>query len=187
MQGIFELNLSKTTRKANACLCGLGRTRRVLVSDTLLTAYPPEEVEVVLAHELGHHRLRHIGILILVSTAATGVGCFWVDRAIRRLISPLGLTGLDDLSVLPLTALGLFLAGLLLLPLTQGISRFLERQADRFALQQTGNPQAFIATMRRLAGQNLAEIDPPRWVEWLLYDHPSIRKRIALAEQYERL
>ncbi len=184
VQGIFELNLSKTTRKANACLCGLGTTRRVLVSDTLLDSYPPEEIEVVLAHEMGHHQLYHIGILIAVSTLAAGLSCFWVDQMVRRWAPIFRLTGLNDLAALPFIALGLFVIGLLLMPITQGISRYLENQADRFALKKTGNPTAFIATMRRLAEQNLAEMDPPRWVEWLLYDHPPIRKRIALAQNF---
>ena len=183
VQGIFELNLSTTTRKANACLCGLGSTRRVLVSDTLLNAYPVEEVEVVLAHELGHHRLCHIGILIVISTLAAGLSSFLVDRAAHRWMGPLGLTGLNDLAVLPLISFGFLLTGLLFMPLTQGISRVLEKQADRFALERTGNPPAFIATMQRLAQQNLAEMDPPLWVEWILYDHPPIRKRIAMAQQ----
>jgi len=78
--------------------------------------------------------------------------------------------------------LGLFLAGLVLMPVTQGLSRRLERQADCFALEQTRNSAAFIATMRRLGEQNLAEENPPQWVEWLLYDHPSISKRIAMAQ-----
>ena len=186
VQGIFSVNLSRTTRKANACLCGLGGSRRVLLSDTLLSRYPPEEIEAVLAHELGHHRLRHIGILIGVSGAAAGLSCFLVDRWALGWMPRLGIGGLSDLSALVLVGFGLFAAGLVLMPVTQGLSRRLERQADRFALEQTRNPAAFIGTMRRLAEQNLAEENPPRWAEWLLYDHPPIPKRIALAEQYEK-
>jgi len=182
--GIFEVNLSKTTRKANACLCGLGYSRRVLVSDTLLSAYPPEEVEVVLAHELGHHRLHHLGILILMGSITAGFSCLVVDQVARLTLGSLGILGLQDLAVLPLIGLILFLVGLVLMPLTHGVSRWLEAQADRFALEQTRNPKAFITTMLRLAEQNLSEVEPPRWVEILLYDHPSISKRIALAQRY---
>ncbi len=185
VNGLFSINLSRTTRKANACLCGLGGSRRVLVSDTLLSQYPPEEIEAVLAHELGHHRLGHIGILIGVSSAAAVLSCFWVDRWARGWMPGLGISGLSDLPALPLIGFGLFLAGLALMPFTQWISRRLEGQADRFALEQTGNPSAFIATMRRLAEQNLAEEKPPLWVEWLLYDHPPILKRIAMAERFK--
>lgn len=186
VRGIFEVDLSRTTRKANACLCGLGKTRRVLVSDTLARTYPPEEVEVVLAHEVGHHRGHHLGILIVTSTIAAGASCFAVNEIARGWILRLGLAGLTDLAALPLIGLGLFLAGSILMPITNGLSRWLEAQADRFALEATRNPQAFIATMRRLAEQNLAEWQPPRWVEWLLYDHPPIAKRIAMAEQWRK-
>ena len=186
VSGIFSLNLSRTTRKANACLCGLGGSRRVLLSDTLLSGYPVEEIETVLAHELGHHGLHHIGLGILLSAAAAGLSCFAVDRWASAAMPGLGIAGLSDLPALAFIGFGLFLAGLLLMPVTQGVSRRLERQADQFALDQTHNPAAFIAAMRRLAEQNLAEQSPPLWAEWLLYDHPPISKRIRLAENYRK-
>ncbi len=185
VSGLFEVDLSRSTRKANACLCGFGRTRRVLLSDTLLESHPPEEVEVVLAHEVGHHRLHHLGILIGLSALATGASCFGVDRAFGFLRVPMGLTGPEELAALPALALLFLAAGLLLMPALSFASRILEAQADRFALDQTRNPEAFVATMRRLAERNLAELNPPRWVEWLLYDHPPIGKRIAMAFAFE--
>lgn len=184
VSGIFSLNLSRTTRKANAMLCGLGGSRRVLLSDTLLSRFPAEEIATVLAHELGHHRLRHIGIGIALSAAAAALSCFGVDRLGRGWMAELGIAGLADLPALVVLGFGLFLARLLLMPITQGISRRLERQADQFALDKTRNPAAFIAAMRRLAEQNLAEENPPLWAEWLLYDHPPISKRIRLAENW---
>lgn len=184
VSGIFSLNLSRTTRKANACLCGLGGSRRVLLSDTLLSRFSLEEIETVLAHELGHHCLRHIGIGIALGAAAAGLCCFGVDRLARGWILRLGIADLAELPALVVLGFGLFLAGLLLMPVTQGISRRLERQADQFALDQTRDPAAFIATMRRLAEQNLAEENPPLWAEWLLYDHPPISKRIRMAQQW---
>ena len=184
VQGIFSLNLSRTTRKANACLCGLGGSRRVLLSDTLLSHYPAEEIEVVLAHELGHHCLRHIGIGIGMSAVVAGLSCFAVDLWAKEAMPGLGIAGLSDLTALVLIGFGLFVAGLLSMPVTQWVSRRLERQADQFALERTRDPAAFIGAMRRLAKQNLAEENPPRWVEWLLYDHPPIAKRIRMAEQF---
>lgn len=175
VNGIFEIDLSRTTRKANACLCGMGRTRRVLMSDTLLKAYPPEEIEVVLAHEVGHDRMKHLWVAIGIGTAAVWVSSFALARLLRGV-------DLTDLAALPLLGLGFLLANLGLMPLVNGLSRWMETQADRFALDQTGNPAAFIAAMRRLAQQNLAEFNPPRWVEFLFYDHPPIAKRIALAQ-----
>lgn len=185
VNGIFSINLSRTTKKANACLCGLGSSRRVLVSDTLLSRYPPEEIEVVMAHELGHHRRNHIGILIGMSAATAVLSCFLVAWWGAGWMRGLNITGWSDLSALPLVGFGLFAVGLATMPLTQWISRRLERQADEFALDQTRNPAAFVGTMRRLAEQNMAESNPPRWAEWLLYDHPTISQRIALAEKYK--
>ncbi|MBI1952884.1 MAG: M48 family metallopeptidase [Candidatus Omnitrophica bacterium] len=184
VSGIFEINLSRTTKKANACLCGLGSSRRVLVSDTLVATHTPDEVEVVLAHELGHHRKRHLGVGLAVTAAASGLGFYLADLAIRSWGPSLGIGGLTDLAALPLLAWVLFLAGTGLLPATNGLSRFLEAQADRYALEATGNAPSFISTMRRLGRQNLAELSPPAWVEWLLYDHPSIARRIAMAEGF---
>lgn len=190
VRGVFEVNLSRTTKKANACLCGMGATRRVLLSDTLLSRYPEPEIEVVLAHEVGHHRLHHVGTSLVAGAAATAAACFLVDQAARpildgcQVLDLAPMAGLTELAALPVIGLGLALANLALLPVTNGLSRFLERQADRFALEKTGNPGAFMAAMRRLAEQNLAELSPPRWVEWLLYDHPPIAKRLAMAERW---
>ena len=184
VRGVFEVNLSRTTKKANACLCGMGATRRVLLSDTLLSGYPEPEIEVVLAHEVGHHRLHHLGISLAAGAAATAASCLLVDRAARAALGPLGIAGLASLATLPLIGLGLGLANLALMPATNGLSRILERQADRFALEKTGDAASFIGAMRRLAEQNLAELQPPHWVEWLLYDHPPIAKRLAMAENW---
>lgn len=185
VRDMFSINLSRTTRKANACLCGIGKSRRVLLSDTLLSKYPPEEIEVVLAHELGHHRLHHIGILIGAGVIASGLSCLLVDWWARSRLADAGVTSLSELAALPLLGFGLFAAGMAMMPVTNGLSRRLERQADRYALEKTGDAPAFIAAMRRLAEQNLAEETPPLWVEWLLYDHPSISKRIAMAEAFK--
>lgn len=184
VNGIFEINLSKTTKKANACLCGMGQTRRVLISDTMLESYPTEEIEVVLAHEVGHHQLHHLWISILVSAVATGLSCYGVDRWAQGLMERLGIFSLSSLAALPLIGLGLWVASLILMPVTNGLSRILETQADRYALERTQNKSAFITTMQRLAEQNLAEINPPRWVEWLFYDHPAIGRRIAMADRF---
>ncbi len=184
VRGVFEVNLSRTTKKANACLCGMGPTRRVLLSDTLLSGYPRPEIEVVLAHEVGHHRLHHLGISLFTGAAAAAAACLLVDWAARAVLHRLGIAGLTSLAALPVIGLGLALANLALLPVTNGLSRVLERQADRFALEKTRNPGAFIGAMRRLAEQNLAELQPPRWVEWLLCDHPPTAKRLAMAERW---
>ncbi|MBI4314015.1 MAG: M48 family metallopeptidase [Candidatus Omnitrophica bacterium] len=185
IQGVYEIDASKETSKANACLCGLGSTRRVLLTDTLLSRYTAEEIEAVFAHELGHHRLHHLPQMIAVSGLSLAAA-FWVmAQALPGGLRLFHVQGLQCLAALPLLALGLSAVGLLLTPLQNGISRSLERAADRFALEMTRAPRAFIAAMQKLQEQNLAEPNPGRWVEWFWYDHPSISKRVAMARQFE--
>ena len=179
--GVFRVGLGAETRKANAALAGWGRTRRVLVSDTLLEGFSPDEIETVLAHELGHHRYRHITKLLVIS----GVGswlAFWLLKALSGLwIAPLGLRGVADVAGFPTLMLALSLIGLVGLPIQHAISRHFEWQADRFAVKTAPHPQAFAAALRKLADLNLADPSPPRWAEWLFYDHPPITKRIHAA------
>lgn len=182
--GAYQINFSRDTRKANAALVGLGNTRRIVIADTLLNRFTPDEIETVLAHELGHHRLHHISWHVAVSSATTGCGLWLVHRSASWLLPQWGVDGLADIAGFPVVALFLFVLGLLILPLNNTFSRCMERQADEFALQVTRMTEPFIATMRKLADQNLAEIQPPRWVEWLLYDHPSIARRIQHARQF---
>ncbi len=180
--GVFRFDLGAETRKANAALAGVGKTRRVLLSDTLLAAFTPDEIEGVLAHELGHHRHRHIGTLLLLSALGTGVAFALTDLMARHWVAALRLTGLADIAGFPTLMLWLSLLGLLGLPIQNGFSRWCEWQADRFALRTAGCPQAFADALRRLAQLNLADPDPPRWIEWLFFDHPRISERIRVAE-----
>jgi len=179
--GVFRVGLAQETRKANAALAGLGRTRRVLVSDTLLEQFPPEEIEAILAHELGHHRHYHIGKLLIISGLGSLIAFSIVDLVSRLWIEPLGLEGLADIAGFPILMLGLSLVGLAGLPIQNGLARQFERQADRFATNMS-TPSAFAAALRRLGELNLADPHPPRWVELLLYDHPPLAKRIQAAE-----
>lgn len=184
MRSIFEIDLSRTTRKANACLTGLGKSRRVLLSDTLISNYPLAEIEAVLAHELGHHRHHHLWILMVSGSLVSGVGFLGIHAGISRYAHLLGVGSIAELPALPAIGLGLFLFNLGAGPVLCGISRALEAQADFFSLKATGNPQAFMDAMRRLSRQNLAEISPPRWAVWLLYDHPPIEERIRMAQGF---
>jgi STE24 endopeptidase len=174
-------DLSRKGRTANAAVVGLGRTRRILVSDTLLGAFPPEEVEVVLAHELGHHARGHI-TRGLVLQGAVMLTTMWVaDRALRAGIAWLGLRGPDDPAGVPFLALVVSALGLVATPLLAAWSRGLEREADRVALEVTGDPEAFVSAMERLGQLNLAERRPGRLREWLTATHPSLEARIAAA------
>jgi STE24 endopeptidase len=179
--GVFRFQLGAETRKANAALAGLGKTRRVLLSDTLIATFPAEEIEGVLAHELGHHRFHHLAKLLALSAVGSWVAFTLTDLAGARWIAPLGLRGLSDIAGFPVLALWLSLLGLLGLPLQNGLSRRFEWEADRFATATT-DPAAFAGALRRLAALNLADPHPPRWITWLFYDHPPITDRIRAAQ-----
>ena len=181
--GVFRFDLGEETRKANAALAGLGGTRRVLLADTLLEAFPPDEIEGVLAHELGHHRYHHISLFLVLTAVGSWIAFQLTDAAGRWWIGLLGLSGLADIAGLPALLLWFSLLGLLVLPLQNGLSRFFERQADRYAVAMTRPSQAFAAALRRLGTLNLADPNPPRWVVWLFYDHPPIAERIRDAER----
>lgn len=182
--GVFEWRLSDRTRKANAALAGIGRTRRILLSDTLLAEHTDEEIEVILAHELAHHVYRDIWSAILVETVLIALGCFVADRVLGAFAMSAGLMGKGDVAALPLLALALGGVSLALMPIANALSRAHERRADRYALKMTGNAPAFIAAMKRLAAQNLAEEEPSRLVQILFHTHPPIAARIAAARDY---
>lgn len=186
VNGVFEWVLSSHTRKANAALAGLGSTRRILLSDTLLADYSEDEIEVILAHELAHHVHRDLWRGIGVHAIALFSGFFVISLVLTAAAEPLGLRGLSDPAGLP----ALMLAGgvwtFLLLPVVNAVSRAQERAADRYALQTTRNVDAFVTAMRRLAQQNLAEEYPSKVVRWLFYSHPPIRERIDAARAFGR-
>jgi STE24 endopeptidase len=181
IEGVYRLNLSVETRKANAALAGLGRTRRVLLGDTLLQEFTPEEIEVVFAHEVGHHVHRHM-LKMLVFGVFLVTGGFWlVDLVLRQSAGCLGFLSFTDPALLPLVLLVMVLYGLVLSPLEKAISRHFERQADTFSLHHTGKREAFCSAFVKLARLNKADPEPHSLVVWLFHDHPPIRQRLALA------
>ena len=184
--GVFEWRLGDRTRKANAALTGIGRTRRILLSDTLLADHSDDEIEVILAHELAHHVHRDIWSGIALETGLMTLGLFLADRAVEAAVGRFGLTGKADPAVIPLLVLAGGAVSLALLPLANAVSRAHERRADRYALEMTGNSAAFVSAMKRLGAQNLAEERPSRLVEWLFYTHPPIAARLQAAETWRR-
>jgi len=181
----YEWQVSGKSRKANAALTGLGPTRRILVSDTLLAEYPEEEIEVVLAHELGHHVRHDLWRGIGVEGLASVLGFFVADRVLRALVPAVGLAGIADVAGLPALVLGLGGVSLLAAPVVNALSRLHERRADRFALDLTRNPVAFASAMRRLGAQNLAEESPSRLTKALFHSHPTIPERIGAARTWK--
>jgi STE24 endopeptidase len=183
IRGVYEWNLSEKSKKANAALMGLGRTRRIVLADTLLANYTDDEIEAVLAHELGHHVHKHIAKSIIVQAVISFAG-FWVVKTMLRRPHPDWYISQVDFANLPLLMLVATLMSLLLLPLMNAYSRFNERQADLYAWKAIASINPFLTAMNKLAVQNLAERAPARWVEFLFHSHPSISKRIAAAERW---
>jgi STE24 endopeptidase len=183
--GTFEWRLSDRTRKANAALAGLGRTRRILLSDTLLADYSDDEIEVILAHELAHHVHHDIWRAIVFETLLIALGFYVSDVGLTAWSGSFGAAGKGDIAALPLLLLTMGGISLGLLPLRNALSRSHERRADRYALTMTRNLEAFVTAMKRLAAQNLAEEQPSRLVEALFHSHPSISNRISAARSFK--
>jgi STE24 endopeptidase len=185
IEGVYRMALSEETVKANAMLAGLGRTRRVLLGDTLLDHFTPDEIEVIFAHEVGHHVFRHIRKIILAGVVTSAAG-FWLCDRLLALV--MGHGGAIDYAVLPVAALPwimfmLELFALLVEPLQNTVSRYFERQCDRYALVRTGRREAYCAAFRKLAQLNKDDPDP-HWLEIvMLHSHPSIAERLRMGEE----
>lgn len=185
VRGVYRWRLSEKTKKANAALTGLGSTRRIILADTLLDNYSPDEIEAVLAHELGHHVHKHILKSIGMQALTSFVGFWAANFALHYAADRLHMfETLSDFANLPLLALVFTLLGFLLMPALNAYSRYNERQADRYAFQSISSIEPFISSMNKLAGQNLAERTPSPLVEALFHSHPSISRRVAAAQAW---
>ncbi len=187
IEGVYKINLSKNTKKANAALAGLGNTRRVLLSDTLIDAYSLAEIRSVFAHELGHHVYHHIRKMLIIGSVLGFLGFALCHYALTNAITILGYQYIHDIAAFPILCLVLGAFGFILMPIQNAYSRKLERECDRYAIKKTNDPEAFISTMDKLAEQNLADRNPNRLIEILFYDHPPISKRIAMAKEEAKL
>ncbi len=184
VRGVFKFDLSRRTKAANAFLTGLGNTRRIVLGDTLINEFSTDEIETVLAHELGHQVHKDIPILIGFGTIMTLGGLYLASLALHWAAGYFGFAGPADIAGLPALGLVLGAFGLVTQPLDNAISRWREGLADQYALQSTGKASAFAAAMVRLANQNLGEMDPEKWVVFMFYDHPPLRERIRMASGF---
>jgi STE24 endopeptidase len=184
VRGVYRWKLSDKSKKANAALTGLGATRRIILADTLLDNYTPDEIEAVLAHELGHHVHRHILKSICVQAAITLLGFWAANWVLHYAVDEHMFLELSDFANLPLLVLVSVVLSILLMPALNAYSRFNERQADRYAFESIASVEPFIASMNKLAEQNLAERTPSRWVEILFHSHPSIARRLDAARAW---
>jgi STE24 endopeptidase len=186
VRGVYVMDMSSRTTAANAMLAGLGRTRRIILGDTLIQSYTPDEIETVLAHELAHHVHNDLPKGLLAQAALMLAGMWVAAQALEWGVAAFGFRGVADVAALPLFALAMLLFGLLVMPVGNFMSRQMERAADRYALRTTGKAAAFRSVMLKLAGQNLAEADPPAWVRFLFHSHPAVAERVRLAESAMR-
>lgn len=191
---VLSMNMSKQTKKANAFFTGVGNTRRIVVGDTMLEAFSPEEIEVVLAHELGHQVHRDIWKLIALQTPLTLGSFYAMHRIAPRVLNRFGSTwnirgadGVRDPAALPLLALiGSGFSVVCSPAVNAVIRRLAEHRADVYGLELTRNPGAFIRAMQKLGRMNLTDPNPPRLIKWLFHNHPTINERIEFARRFGR-
>ncbi len=179
VQNVFKFNMSKNTKKANAAFTGLGKTKRILLGDTLTDNFSNDEIETVIAHELGHYKKKHIVKNIFIGTVSSFLIFFLIANLHQVSLSWFGFKYITQISSLPLLILWSGLIGLIQKPAVNYISRKFEYEADLYAVSSTGKKEAFIGTLEKLTEQNLGDKEPHPFVEWFFYSHPSIKNRIS--------
>lgn len=185
VKGVFKFDMSRRTKAANAALTGLGSTRRIILGDTLIDEFTMDEIETVLAHELGHHVHKDIPLLIAFGTFSTTLGLFLASIVLDWAVKFFGFISSSDVAAFPALALILGAYGLLTMPLDNALSRWRENMADDYALASTKKADAFASAFTRLANQNLGEIDPQKWVVFLFYSHPPLGELIEKANHWK--
>lgn len=184
VKGVYKFDMSRRTPAANAALTGLGNTRRIILGDTLLEDFSNDEIETVMAHELGHHVNKDIPMSILIEGGMTFGGLYLASLGLEWGAEQLGFGRPSDIAAFPIFLIVLGAYGLVTMPINNAYSRWREQRADDYALRMTGKGEAYADALTRLANQNLADVDPEPWVEFLLYSHPALGKRIATARSY---
>ncbi|MEX0737615.1 MAG: M48 family metallopeptidase [Bacteroidota bacterium] len=182
VEGVFVFDMSRNTKKANAAFTGIGKSRRIILGDTLVANFTDEEIETVFAHELGHYKLRHVWVMMAFGTVSSFLGLYGTALVYDTSLGWFGFTTPDEIAALPLLGLWLGVYSLLTNPLSNMLSRAHEYAADRFAVQLSGKTRAFQNALTKLAKVNLADPSPHPLVEFLFHSHPSIEKRIRSVE-----
>jgi STE24 endopeptidase len=187
---IMEVDMSRQTKAPNAFFTGLGSSKRIVLSDTLLEEFTPDEIETIVAHEMGHQAHGDLWRLLALGTITTAGIALVTQRGFEtlhpRTRSRTGIRGAGYVEAFPMLSLIGSFAGMLIMPLQNAYSRYIERQADAYALELTNNPRAFASALDRLREKALADPDPSRLEEILLHSHPTLRDRIESCHQYER-
>lgn len=184
--GFFRQDMSRQTKKENAFLAGMGKTRRVVIADNLLEHMSLSEIKSVIAHEVGHYRYSHLPKNILIGTIQQLI-IFFLLNIIMKILYPEFLTSnINNLTLFPIFSLIMsLLSSLLFGPLNNMISRYFERQADRTSLELYPDKDSFQKAMAGLANRNLSNAYPEWWVKLLYYSHPPIGERLSFAENYK--
>ncbi len=177
VENVYRFNMSKNTKKANAAFTGLGKTKRIILGDTLLENFSHDEIETVIAHELGHYKKKHVIKNIIIGTATSFLTLFVIASLYKISLSWFDFENITQIAALPLLALWSMLVGLIQTPLGNILSRKYEYEADKYAVTETRKPKVFINTLEKLNEQNLGDKEPHPFVEWFFYSHPSIKKR----------
>ncbi|MEP7135322.1 MAG: M48 family metallopeptidase [Chloroflexota bacterium] len=185
VRGVFKYDMSKRTKSANAALTGIGNSRRIVIGDTLINEFSTDEIETVLAHELGHQVHRDIPVLVTFGILSTTLGLYLASVGLNWAIGTFGFKSPADVAALPALALIFGIYDFLTMPLNNAISRWREEMADSYALQATGKNEAFASAFTRLANQNLGEVDPEKWVVFMFYSHPPLGERIEKARRWK--
>ena len=178
VSNVFKFNMSKNTKKANAAFTGLGKTKRILLGDTLLESYSEDEIETVIAHELGHYKKKHIIKNLFIGTFSSFLIFFLMAHLHSITLKWFGFNGITQIASFPVLAIWASLIGLIQKPLSNFISRKFEYEADQYAVVSTKKPEEFVNTLEKLTDQNLGDREPHPFVEWFFYSHPSIKNRI---------
>lgn len=182
VENIYKFNMSKNTKKANAAFTGLGKTKRIILGDTLLDNYSEDEIETVIAHELGHYKKKHIIKNIFIGTASSFLTLFLIALLYENSLRWFGFNSITQVAALPLLAIWSMLIGIIQTPLGNILSRKFEYEADEYAIKETQKAEVFAETLTKLNEQNLGDKEPHPFVEWFFYSHPSIKNRIKAIE-----
>jgi STE24 endopeptidase len=185
VRGVFKYDMSRRTKSANAALTGIGNTRRIVLGDTLINEFSTDEIETVLAHELGHHVHRDIPALVTFGILSTTLGLYVASLGLNWAIDTFGFLSPADIAALPALGLLFGIYDFFTMPLNNAISRWREGLADDYALQATGKNEAFASAFTRLANQNLGDVDPEKWVVFMFYSHPPLGERIEKARRWK--
>lgn len=184
VQNVFTFDMSKNTKKANAAFTGLGKTKRIILGDTLLKDYSKDEIETVIAHELGHYKHKHIVKNIVFGTVSSFLTFFVISILYKNSLSWFDFEYITQIAALPLLSLWAMVIGLIQSPIGNILSRKYEYEADRYAIETTRKPESFINTLNKLTNQNLGDREPHPFIEWFFYSHPSIKNRVKAIQDF---